>query len=697
MASHPDAGGFGESFGSNASPLSTTSFTGQIDDAILLSDGLASDDQVFDYVNCVSAQTFDYGDAPASYGDARHITTFGTGIFLGSQAPDSETGTQSNTAADGDDTTASPDDEDAFSSFPNLYSDETNYSLSVSCVGSSAVSAWIDFNNSNAFDAAEIATATCSSSSATLNWSGLSGLSASTTYLRIRTASSSFEIQNPTGSASDGEVEDYRITILPAPTATSAPTICGPANAFIQTFGTGASPTTTLPSGVSTSFAPYVSGDGSDYLDDGEYVLLANPGTPGAIDDFGANTDIWHHSNDHTGDSNGYMLLVNGDSSSGDIFRQTFNNLVIGTEYSFNMYVTNIFRLEASGGTLLPNMTLTAEPVGGGTSSSTVTGDIARTTTASGAAWLQFSVSFTATTNRYDLVVTDNTSSGSGNDFALDDMSLELTCVGADLVINKTVDTSSGAIGTDITDADNSGNVTPGDTITFRMTVTNNGPLDATNITVTDIVPAGYSYASSSISGGDSRSDANPTSSGLTWTINNLTAGNNTAVTFQATVLETSTFVDYSNTASVTSSVFDDIASNNSSSTTPDILRITKYVCNESTEGDSTCSGADFVFSVSGSPGDTLVYRIEYENFATEVVDFDFSDSVPVFTTIVEDSYGASGEVFIECHANGSVGSIELNLGLVNTVTADITNSSVCNGSILPNESGAIMFKATVN
>ena len=36
-----------------------------------------------------------------------------------------------------------------------------------------------------------------------------------------------------------------------------------------------------------------------------------------------------------------------------------------------------------------------------------------------------------------------------------------------------------------------------GDTVTFTVTLTNNGPLDDTGIIVTDIVPAGLTYSSS--------------------------------------------------------------------------------------------------------------------------------------------------------------------------------------------------------
>jgi uncharacterized repeat protein (TIGR01451 family) len=91
----------------------------------------------------------------------------------------------------------------------------------------------------------------------------------------------------------------------------------------------------------------------------------------------------------------------------------------------------------------------------------------------------------------------------------------------SDLAVSKTVD-----------------DTTPdeGQTITYTITLTNNGPAQATTIAVTDIVPAGVTYVAASITGGDSNDDANPATTGLTWTVNSLNSGANTTLTFQAAV-----------------------------------------------------------------------------------------------------------------------------------------------------------------
>ncbi len=93
-------------------------------------------------------------------------------------------------------------------------------------------------------------------------------------------------------------------------------------------------------------------------------------------------------------------------------------------------------------------------------------------------------------------------------------------------------------LGIDLTIAKAVDDPTPniGQTITFTLEVSNAGPDVATNVTVTDPVPAGFTYVGSSMSGGDASSDADPTGAGLSWTINSLPVGSPASLTFQAVV-----------------------------------------------------------------------------------------------------------------------------------------------------------------
>ena len=67
-----------------------------------------------------------------------------------------------------------------------------------------------------------------------------------------------------------------------------------------------------------------------------------------------------------------------------------------------------------------------------------------------------------------------------------------------------------------------------GDTVTFTVTVTNNGPAQATNVSIDDVVPAGLTAGTITPSQG---SYAAPT-----WTIGTIDSGSSATLTIQAAV-----------------------------------------------------------------------------------------------------------------------------------------------------------------
>jgi len=93
---------------------------------------------------------------------------------------------------------------------------------------------------------------------------------------------------------------------------------------------------------------------------------------------------------------------------------------------------------------------------------------------------------------------------------------------GVDVGIKKSVD-------------DDSPNV--GQTVTFTLLVSNNGPDEATDLSIVDKVQAGFSYVPASMTGADIRVDTDPTGAGLTWTILSLPSGATASVSFEAIVL----------------------------------------------------------------------------------------------------------------------------------------------------------------
>ncbi|NUM69009.1 DUF11 domain-containing protein, partial [candidate division KSB1 bacterium] len=128
---------------------------------------------------------------------------------------------------------------------------------------------------------------------------------------------------------------------------------------------------------------------------------------------------------------------------------------------------------------------------------------------------------------------TPNNENGAPYEDDEDDATVTPTPV-ADLSLLKSVDNPTANVGS---------------TVTFTIAVTNNGPSTATNVSVGDVIPSGFTYVTGSIAGGTSRSDA--TAPTLTWTIASLANGASTNLTFQAVVNATGS---YTNVAQVTAS-----------------------------------------------------------------------------------------------------------------------------------------------
>ena len=75
-----------------------------------------------------------------------------------------------------------------------------------------------------------------------------------------------------------------------------------------------------------------------------------------------------------------------------------------------------------------------------------------------------------------------------------------------------------------------------GQIITFTLTVLNNGPDVATNSTVNDVVPAGFTYVAGSIAGGSTADDTDPAGGGLIWTLATMPVGTPFVLSFEAVV-----------------------------------------------------------------------------------------------------------------------------------------------------------------
>src|ERR1700742_740193 len=108
---------------------------------------------------------------------------------------------------------------------------------------------------------------------------------------------------------------------------------------ILQTFGSGSNPGAPLPAGV-TNFI-YTT---DPCANDGYYTILNSSS--------GCHSD-WHNvPHAHTGDPNGYMMLVNASFQPSIFFTQTANGLCPNTTYEFSSYILNLVTLAASDPTV---------------------------------------------------------------------------------------------------------------------------------------------------------------------------------------------------------------------------------------------------------------------------------------------------------------------------------------------------------
>lgn len=187
--------------------------------------GLAPDGEVEDYQVQLVPYHEDFGDAPDSYGTtvgsngARH--RLGSGLYLG-QSVDAELNGRPGATATGDDL-AGIDDEDGITFVDALVPGSPVEVQVVANLPAGMTQAylqgWVDFNANNIFDLPEeqIFTDVVISGSGVHSFQFVvpNNATKGVSYARFRISSQSGV--GPTGPALDGEVEDYRVSIVDAP------------------------------------------------------------------------------------------------------------------------------------------------------------------------------------------------------------------------------------------------------------------------------------------------------------------------------------------------------------------------------------------------------------------------------------------------------------------------------------------------
>jgi gliding motility-associated-like protein len=194
------------------------------------------------------------------------------------------------------------------------------------------------------------------------------------------------------------------------------------------TFGSGSSFGPPLAAGT-TSALNYVS---STCPPDGNYSILGY--TSGCYPDVG-----WHTVTDHTGNPNGFFMLVNASYAPSDFYVQTISGLCQGTNYQFAAWLLNMCSLTS----ILPNLTFTIERTDGIVLASFNTGDIPVTNPA---AWKQYGLNFSTPVGISTVVLRmrNNAPGGMGNDIALDDITFRP--IGPLVTINNPIKSGDSAI-----------------------------------------------------------------------------------------------------------------------------------------------------------------------------------------------------------------------------------------------------------
>ena len=258
-------------------------------------------------------------------------------------------------------------------------------------------------------------------------------------------------------------------------------------------------------------------------------------------------------------------------------------------------------------------------------------------------------------TNTITVVSADQTDSNTTADDPSEDI-----VVGndADLVTGKTVDNNA---------------PNEGDTIIYTLTLTNNGPAQATNLSITDLLPAGITYVS------DDGAGAYASGTGL-WTIGTLNSGATATLNITATVDVGTSGNTIINTITVVS------ADQTDSNTTPDDPSEDIVVGN-----DADLVTGKTVDNNAPNEGDTIIYTLTLTNNGpAQATNLSITDLLPAGVTYVSDD-GAGA------YASGTglwtIGT--LNSGATATLNITATVDAGTSGSTITNTVTNIILDQT--
>lgn len=233
--------------------------------------------------------------------------------------------------------------------------------------------------------------------------------------------------------------------------------------------------------------------------------------------------------------------------------------------------------------------------------------------------------------------------------------------VSEDTAVTAVVDLS-------VTKSDNPDAVDAGATLTYTVLVTNNGPSPATNVTLTDLLPAEVSFDSGSSTQG-SVSESGGT---VTAAIGTLASGASATVTITTTVANTASGL-INNTASVTATETELNSGNNSDTEPTTVTPIVDVSITKSDNVDPVNAGGAFVY--------TLTISNDGPSIATGVTVTDMLPSGVSFTS----GSGSQGTVTeaggivtasLGTLASGASATVTLNVSVADSAVGTVTNSA---------------------
>lgn len=144
---------------------------------------------------------------------------------------------------------------------------------------------------------------------------------------------------------------------------------------------------------------------------DGTYTITSSTNNCYTGDWLNVNTD-------HTGNPNGYFMLINASVQPSDFYVQTVSGLCPSTSYQFAAWILN---MAAHSGEGFPNITFSIESTDGTVLMPFQTGDVPQTNPAN---WNQYAFYFTTPPGVSSVVLRmrNNAPGGYGNDLAIDDI-----------------------------------------------------------------------------------------------------------------------------------------------------------------------------------------------------------------------------------------------------------------------------------